>query len=152
MSKYPYGYTAGSFDGLHIGHLNLLKKAKDQCEWFIVAVSTDELIEVHKKIKPIVPLNERMELIKALKCVDQVVVQKELLNLQTILKYVPLDGQVFLGSDWKNRDELSAIKILKHNKMITFFPYTKEVSSSLIKERIINNAEAILKAKQERAK
>jgi cytidyltransferase-like protein len=150
MGKIEYGYSAGSFDGLHVGHLALLERAKDQCEYLIVAVSTDELIAKHKGIPPIIPLEERMRLIKALRCVDEVIIQKELLDINQICFYIPETGKVFLGSDWESRDEVYGIKFLKDHNQIIFLPYTNSVSSSVIKERIINNADAILKAQKAR--
>lgn len=149
MAKYKYGYTAGSFDCLHVGHLRLLKKAKEHCEFLIVAVSTDKLIEEHKGIKPVVPFLERTELVRGLHCVDAVVFQERLLHIYDIIKFIENRGMVFLGDDWKDREE---VKWLKEHKLITFFPYTKDVSSSEIKERIINNSDAILKAQQKRKK
>jgi glycerol-3-phosphate cytidylyltransferase len=156
VKPYTIGYTAGSFDGLHVGHLNLLERAKEQCDLLVVAVSTDELIEKHKGIKPIIPLNERIALIKALRCVDLVIVQNELLNIDQIDLYIighfskSLMGKVFLGDDWTTRDDVPGIKVLKEHNKIIFLPYTNSVSSSVIKERIINNAEAILKAQRKR--
>ncbi len=86
--KYKYGYTAGSFDTFHRGHLNILRKAKEQCEYLTVAVSTDALIEEQKGIKPVIPEADRFELISELRCVDNVVMQRRLLNAWDIRGHV----------------------------------------------------------------
>ena len=64
--KKPYhiGYTTGVFDLFHIGHLNILKRAKDYCDYLIVGVSTDELVENEKHKQPVIPYNERIEIVR----------------------------------------------------------------------------------------
>lgn len=75
MDKYKVGYTTGVFDMFHIGHLNLLKGAKKQCDYLIVGVSTDELVQHEKKKHPVIPYKERAAIVEALRVVDQVVPQ-----------------------------------------------------------------------------
>lgn len=149
MNKpYKIGFTAGSFDVLNVGHIAILRKAKALCDYLIVAVNADSLIIKHKKIAPVMPLEERAELVAALKFVDKVIVQYDLVN---IYQFKAIDADMFfVGADYKNRDDIPGIKWLKENKKIKFFPYTKSVSSSIIKERIINNSEEILKAQKAR--
>ena len=82
MSKYKIGYTTGVYDMFHIGHLNVLKRAKELCEYLIVGVSTDELVESYKHKKPIIPFEERAEIVKAIRYVDEVVPQTSMDKLQ----------------------------------------------------------------------
>lgn len=149
MNKhYKIGFTAGTFDVLNVGHIALLRKAKALCDYLIVAVNSDNLIHKHKGITPVMPLEERAKIVAELKCVDKVVVQYQLVDINQFKKLKV--NMFFVGSDYKNRDDIPGIKWLKEHKKIKFFPYTKSVSSSIIKERIINNSEAILKAQKAR--
>lgn len=75
MTKKIIGYTTGVFDLFHIGHLNILKKAKLNCDYLIVGITTDELSELSKGKRPIIPFEERMEIISSIKYVDKVVPQ-----------------------------------------------------------------------------
>src|SRR5690625_5967763 len=69
------GYTTGVFDLFHIGHLNLLKRAKAECDYLVVGVTTDELSYSRKAKYPVVPFAERMAIVEHIKCVDKVVPQ-----------------------------------------------------------------------------
>ena len=92
------GYTTGVFDLFHIGHLNLLRKAKKQCDHLIVGVSTDELV-TYKHKHAVIPFEERMEIVKAIKYVDEVVPQ---VNMNKMEAWERLHFNVmFVGDDWK---------------------------------------------------
>ena len=67
MKKYKVGYTTGVYDMFHIGHLNILRRAKEQCEYLIVGVSTDELVETYKHKLPVIPFEEREAIVAAIK-------------------------------------------------------------------------------------
>ena len=71
------GYTTGVFDLFHVGHLEILRKAKENCDYLIVGVSTDELVQEYKNKRPIITFDQRIEIIKSIKYVDEVVVQKD---------------------------------------------------------------------------
>lgn len=132
------GYTTGVFDMFHIGHLNILKRAKEQCDYLIVGVSTDELCMNYKKKKPIIPCSERKAIIEAIKYVDEVVLQtdRDKFSAWKKLKF----DVMFVGDDWKNSPLFTELEE-KFNQVgvkIVFFPYTKITSSSIIREKLYN--------------
>lgn len=136
MKKYKIGYTTGVFDMFHIGHLNILKNAKEQCDYLIVGVSTDELVYAVKNKKTIIPFEERVEIVKAIKYVDQVVPQ---INKDKIAAYGEYHFDVmFVGDDWKNSELFNEVekKLKKYNVDVIYFPYTKGISSTLLREKI----------------
>ena len=136
MKKYKVGYTAGVFDMFHIGHLNLIKRAKECCDYLIVAVSTDELTTSYKGKSPIIPFQDRIEIVKAIKYVDEVVVQEDRDKIKAYQKY-NFDA-LFVGSDWKG-DEMFA-KTEEYMKArggeVVYFPRTEGVSSGLLSKRV----------------
>ena len=99
MSKKIVGYTTGVYDMFHIGHLNIIKNAKEQCDYLIVGVSTDELVQKEKNKTPVIPYNERVEIVNALKYVDEVVCQPNKDKIAAWRKYK--FDKMFVGSDWK---------------------------------------------------
>lgn len=136
MKKYKIGYTTGVFDMFHIGHLNLLNNAKERCEKLIVGVSTDEVVEKYKHKKPIIPLHERMAIVQALKCVDEVVVQT---SMNKIEAWEKLHFDVmFHGDDWKNSPmyEKYQEEFSKYNVDIVFLPHTDSTSSTILAEKL----------------
>lgn len=136
MKQYKIGYTTGVFDLFHVGHLNILKKAKEQCEYLIVGVSTDELVMEYKDTQPVIPYIERKEIVEGIKYVDKVVPQI------TREKYVAwehlLFDVMFVGDDWKGNVLFNELE--KQFKQvgvdIVYFPYTKGVSSTIVKQKI----------------
>lgn len=132
MKKYKIGYTAGVFDMFHVGHLNILKRAKENCEHLIVAVSTDELTESYKGKRPVISLNDRMEIIKSVKYVDEVVIQEDRDKIKAYEKYK--FDVLFVGSDWQG-DEMF-IKTEEYMRArggeVVYFPRTEGVSSRML--------------------
>jgi len=130
MSKKIIGYTTGVFDMFHIGHLHLLKKAKNRCDYLIVGISTDELVESYKGKIPIIPFEHRLEIVSALKFVDEVVAITHRDKYQSFLD-VGYDV-LFVGDDWRGTDIFNTLedKLSEHNATVEYFPYTKEVSST----------------------
>lgn len=134
MKKYKIGYTTGVFDMFHIGHLNLLKKAKEQCEYLIVGVSTDEVVKSYKNKTPIIPFEERMAIIEELKCVDKAVPQTSMNKMEAWEK-LHFDV-IFHGADWKGSDMYN--KLVREFETVgvevVFLPHTEGVSSTLLSE------------------
>ena len=139
MKKYKIGYTTGVYDMFHIGHLNIIKKAKEQCEYLVVGVSTDELVKDYKGKKPIVPFEERMKIVEAIKYVDKVIPQT------TMDKYDAWKKEkynvIFHGDDWKNSKTYNEIEEKLKNVGVDFvyFPYTKGTSSTILKEKLFSS-------------
>jgi glycerol-3-phosphate cytidylyltransferase len=148
MIKNKIIYTAGSFDLFHEGHLRILEKAKKLGTYLIVAVSTDELIKQCKKIDPIIPYVQRVAIIKGLRCVDKVIPEKIQYDIKEFKKQ-KADIYV-IGSDWKYRYDNKLLNWFRKHRKIVFLPYTRGISSSLIKAKIIINAEKINQAQKER--
>ncbi|MBT2616200.1 MULTISPECIES: adenylyltransferase/cytidyltransferase family protein [Bacillaceae] len=136
MNQYKIGYTTGVFDLFHVGHLNILKKAKENCEYLIVGVSTDELVMEYKNKQPVIPHNERMEIVAGIKYVDKVVSQT---NRDKFTAWENLQfNRMFVGDDWKGDPLFNEVEI-KFKQVgvdIIYFPYTKGVSTSIVKEKI----------------
>lgn len=136
--KYKIGYTTGVFDMFHIGHLNILKRAKEQCEYLIVGVSTDSLVKEYKHKTPIVPFDERIEIVKAISYVDRVVPQISMDKFEAWkeLKF----NALFHGDDWKGSSLYE-----KYEKIFSevgvdliFLPHTSGTSSTLLSEKLSN--------------
>lgn len=132
MKKYKVGYTTGVYDMFHIGHLNILKNAKEQCEHLIVGVTTDELVS-YKNKKAIIPHEERMAIVESIKYVDQVVPQESMDKMVAWEEYK--FDVMFVGSDWKGTDKWNEFE-RQFNQVgvnIEYFPYTKGTSSTKLR-------------------
>lgn len=133
-NKRIIGYTTGVFDMFHIGHLNLLRRAKEQCDYLIVGVSTDEIVESYKHKKPVIPFKERIAIVEELKCVDRVVPQTSM-NKMEAWEALHFDV-MFHGSDWKNSEMYNQIieDFSKVGVEVRFLPHTDGISSTLLTE------------------
>ncbi|MCQ2253660.1 MAG: adenylyltransferase/cytidyltransferase family protein [Bacteroidales bacterium] len=138
-------FTSGSFDLFHVGHLNILEKSAALGDELIVGVSTDELIEKYKGMKPIIPYEERARIVASIKCVTKVVKQTRLTEIAQ-LQRENIDI-VTIGDDWKNK-YLEGLEWMKQQpgKEVVYFPYTEGVSTTKIKRDIINGANEIVAA------
>lgn len=134
--KYKIGYTTGVFDMFHIGHLNILKRAKEQCEYLIVGVSIDELVENYKHKTPIIPFEERVAIVEAIKYVDKVVPQYSMDKFEA-WERLRFDV-IFHGDDWKGSDMYNEIekKFGEVGVNIVFLPHTDGTSSTLLSEKL----------------
>lgn len=134
------GYTTGVFDMFHIGHLNILKRAKEQCDYLIVGVSTDELV-LHEKNKiPIIPFENRCAIIDAIKYVDCVVPQEDKDKFGAWKKYK--FNKMFVGSDWRGTAAWKdyEIQFSPIGVDIIYLDHTDGISSSMLRN-IINMKE-----------
>ena len=136
--KYRIGYMSGTFDLFHIGHINMLKRAKEECEYLIVAVTSDEYVRNQKKKEPIIPFSERLEVVKSCKYVDEAVgVPVNYAGTVEAFQKYHFDCQ-FCGSDCENNVWwLEQKKFLQdHGSDLVFFPYTEQTSSTKIRALI----------------
>ncbi|ESU32052.1 glycerol-3-phosphate cytidiltransferase [Bacillus sp. 17376] len=136
MKQHKIGYTTGVFDLFHVGHLNILKRAKEQCEFLIVGVSTDELVMEYKNRKPVIPYADRAEIIEGIKYVDMVVPQ---VNRDKFSAWENLEfDAMFVGDDWKGSPLFSEVekRFKQVGVEIVYFPYTKGVSTTELKHQI----------------
>lgn len=138
-------FTSGSFDLFHIGHLNILEKSAALGDELIVGVSTDELIEEYKGMKPIIPYEQRARIVASIKCVTKVVKQTKLTEIAQ-LQRENIDI-VTIGDDWKGK-YLEGLEWMKSQpgKEVVYFPYTPGVSTTQIKSQIIKSASDIIAA------
>ena len=134
--KYKIGYTTGVYDMFHIGHLNILRRAKELCETLIVGVTTDELCYKRKHKYPIINELERMEIVSAIRYVDKVVAQVDMNKIQIVKKY-NIDV-VFVGSDWKGTDSWNQYE-KEFNEVgctVVYLNHTDGISSSILREKL----------------
>ena len=136
MKNEIVGYTTGVFDLFHVGHLRLLNRAKSRCDRLIVGVSTDELVAEYKRKQPVIPFEERAEIVSALKCVDEVVPQK---HRDKVAAYHEIKFDImFVGSDWKGSDLFNEVEseLAGHGVDVVYFEYTSNVSSTSLQSTL----------------
>jgi len=139
MKKYKVGYTTGVFDMFHIGHLNIIRNAKAQCEHLIVGVSTDELVKNYKGKTPIISFEERMAIVGAIRYVDEVVPQTSMDKYEA-WRRLHFDA-IFHGDDWKNSSMYNeyAEQFEKVGVDIVFLPHTEGTSSTILTNKLYGN-------------
>ena len=137
--KLIIGYTTGVFDMFHIGHLNVIKNAKQQCDFLIVGVSTDEVVEKHKNKKPIICFEDRIKIVESIKYVDKAIAQDSY-DVEGKIQAV-IENKVdvlFVGSDWKGSDKWNRIEaeLSKIGCKVVYLPHTDGISSTMLRNKI----------------
>lgn len=131
------GYTPGVFDMFHMGHLNLLRRARESCDYLIVGVATDDLSLRQKGKLPLVPFLERVEIVQSMRYVDQVVPydNPDRLDAWSKLKF----DIFFKGDDWKDLPTSKAVeaKFAEIGVTPVYLPYTPHLSSTLLRSRVV---------------
>lgn len=137
--KYHVGYTCGVYDLFHVGHLNLFERCKEMCDVLVVGVCDDEYVRNVKGKEPVINENDRLRIVKALKCVDDA----EIIDIQTTNdKMLALEkfkfDVLFSGDDWKGSERYNKTEseFAKLGVSIEYLPYTKGVSTTKLKEKI----------------
>ena len=134
--KYKIGYTTGVYDMFHIGHLNLIRRAKEQCEYLIVGVSTDECVQSYKNKTPIIPYDERAAIVQAIRYVDEVVPQTSMDKLDFLKKRhfdVMFHGDEGKGTELYNKYEE---EFAKYGAKIEYLTHTDGISSTILREKL----------------
>lgn len=135
------GYVGATMDLFHYGHARLLERAKQYCDWLIVILNTDGFVAKFKGTSPIMSLEERIEMVEYMKVVDYVGVNESGEDSKPmLLKYKP--DIIFVGDDYDfdsycEQMQFDVNWLTKHHIRVMFFPYTKEISSTDIKKRIL---------------
>lgn len=136
--KYKLGYTDGVYDLFHVGHLNMIETAKSQCEQLIVGVHGDDVVEEYKHHRPIINENDRKRIIESIRGVDKVVINRfrDKMKLWEMYHF----DVIFIGDDWKGTDRwIRFEKELKTiNVDVVYVPYTKGISTTEIKQMILD--------------
>ncbi len=136
MKPYQIGYTTGVFDLFHIGHLNLLRRAKEQCETLIVGVSTDELVRAYKHHTPVIAFSERIAIVESIRYVDRVVAQETMDKCEAVRR---LHAQaVFVGSDWQGSAAWRTYErqLRELDCAVVYLPHTDGVSSTALRGQV----------------
>jgi glycerol-3-phosphate cytidylyltransferase len=130
---YPVGYASGVFDMFHVGHLNILRRAREHCETLVVGVGSDEYVEALKGRSPVVPLVERLDIISALGIVDEVIIDHS--EDKTLAWAERNFDVIFKGDDWKGSPKGERLEqdmgVL--GVEVVYFPYTLHTSSTLLR-------------------
>ena len=136
MAKYKVGYTTGVYDMFHVGHLNILQKAKELCDYLIVGVSTDELVMKSKGHAPVIPFEERCRIVEAVRYVDRVVPQEDKDKFGAWERYK--FDVMFVGDDWKGKPLFveAEKKLNSVGAEVVYFPYTGHISSTMLREKL----------------
>ena len=137
--KYKIGYTDGVYDLFHIGHLNMIQTAQGHCEYLIVGVHGDDVVEGYKNHKPIINENDRKRIIESVKGVDRAEINRfrDKLKLWELYHF----DVIFIGDDWKGTERWNNFeKVLAEiNVDVVYVPYTQGISTTDIKKRILRN-------------
>lgn len=136
MKRFKIGYTTGVYDMFHIGHLNILRRAKEQCDYLVVGVTTDELCYQRKKKYPIINEKDRMEIVGAIRYVDKVIPQTDMEKIKPV-KELGADV-VFVGSDWKGTDAWNQYEkeFSKIGCTVVYLEHTDGISSTLLRKKL----------------
>lgn len=130
------GYAAGAFDLFHVGHLNILRHAKQQCDVLVAGVVSDEMLREVKGIDPCVPTLERVEIVRAIRWVDDV-------HVETVPDKIDTWREVgfthfFKGDDWRGTDRGLRLEhdFAQVGVEVVYFPYTAHTSSTALRRAL----------------
>lgn len=130
------GYAPGAFDLFHVGHLNILRRAREHCDRLIAGVCSDDLVVRLKGRPPVVPLSERLEIVRSVRYVDETFVAAVDDKL-AIWQELGFDV-IFKGDDWLGTDlwKILETEFSKVGVEVVYFPYTRHTSSTLLRHAL----------------
>ncbi|WP_328300893.1 adenylyltransferase/cytidyltransferase family protein [Streptomyces sp. NBC_00435] len=133
---YRIGYAPGAYDLFHIGHLNILRHARSQCDYLVAGVVSDEMAEFAKGRRPMIPLVERLEIVRSVRYVDAAFVETVPDKLET-WKQVRFDV-IFKGDDWRGTPKGERLEkdFAVHGVDVVYFPYTVHTSSTQLRRAL----------------
>ena len=132
------GYTTGVFDLFHIGHLNLLRRASCGCDFLIVGVSTDEVVKEYKGHAAVIPLEDRLAIVRSIEHVDRAVMRPRR-DIVYECRQEKSITHVFVGDDWRGTErwETAESELKTIGVKVVWLPYTKRISTTEIKKRVL---------------
>ncbi|WP_407841546.1 adenylyltransferase/cytidyltransferase family protein [Streptomyces sp. DSM 116496] len=130
------GYAPGAYDLFHIGHLNILRHARSQCDYLVAGVVSDEMVELAKGRRPVIPLVERLEIVRSVQYVDAAFVETVPDKVET-WKQVRFDV-IFKGDDWRGTPKGDQLErdFAVHGVEVVYFPYTVHTSSTQLRRAL----------------
>lgn len=139
--RYKIGYTQGTFDLFHVGHLNIINNAKKMCEKLIVGVNSDELVMNYKNKKTNINENDRAKIVESIKGVDRVIITKTLDKIK-IYDEIKFDA-IFIGDDWKGNErwKKTETELAKVNAEVVYLPHTDGISTTILSKKIQEDSE-----------
>lgn len=141
VKKYKIGYTQGVYDMFHIGHLNVINHAKEYCDYLIVGVNADELVQSYKHKAPVINEKERQIIVSNIKAVDECIIATTLDKVEAWNKY-HFDA-IFIGDDWKGNARWAQTEkdLIPYGATVVYLPHTEGVSSTMLKPESGNKVE-----------
>ncbi|WP_104104453.1 adenylyltransferase/cytidyltransferase family protein [Arthrobacter sp. 08Y14] len=130
------GYASGVYDLFHVGHLNLLMHARSQCDYLIAGVASTEMTQRLKGTTPVIPLAERLEIVRSVRYVDDVVVDEHLNKADT---WREVGFNVFFkGDDWRGTEKGNRLErdMAQIGVQVVYFPYTVTTSSTVLRRAL----------------
>jgi glycerol-3-phosphate cytidylyltransferase len=132
------GYAPGAFDLFHVGHLNLLRRSKEHWDFLIAGVVADEVLIQHKKVTPVIPLSERVEIVRHIRFVDMA--HAAMTNDKTEIWRELRFNVLFKGNDWQGTEKGNRLErdLAAFDVEVVYFPYTQATSSSVLRRTLQN--------------
>jgi glycerol-3-phosphate cytidylyltransferase len=132
------GYAPGAYDLFHIGHLNLLRRAKAHCDYLIAGVVADDVLIKHKGVTPVIPLAERLEIVRSIRFVDvaRAAMTNDKVEIWKDLRF----NVLFKGNDWQGTEKGNKLErdFAALGVEVVYFPYTLSTSSSALRKTLQN--------------